>query len=40
MKRPDGQQSTTLQNELPNDSNVRINGYISQNEIFKSIKKI
>jgi hypothetical protein len=36
----DEQQSTTLQNELPNDSNVHINGYISQNEIFKWIKKI
>jgi hypothetical protein len=34
-KGPDEQQSTTLQNELPNDSNVHINGYISQNEIFK-----
>jgi hypothetical protein len=29
-KGPDEQQSTTLQNELPNDSNVHINGYISQ----------
>jgi hypothetical protein len=36
-KGPDEQQSTTLQNELPNDSNVHINGYISQNEIFKCI---
>jgi hypothetical protein len=26
-KGPDEQQSTTLQNELPNDSNVHINGY-------------
>jgi hypothetical protein len=36
----DEQQSTTLQNELPNDSNVHINGYISQNEIFKCIKNL
>ena len=39
-KGPDEQQSTTLQNELPNDSNVHINGHISQNEIFKCIKKL
>jgi hypothetical protein len=39
-KGPDEQQSTTLQNELPNDSNVHINGYISQNEIFKCITNL
>jgi hypothetical protein len=39
-KGSDEQQSTTLQNELPNDSNVHINGYISQNEIFKCIKRL
>ena len=39
-KGPDEQQSTTLQNELPNDSNVHINGYISQNEILKCIKNL
>jgi hypothetical protein len=39
-KGSDEQQSTTLQNELPNDSNVHINGYISQNEIFKCIKNL
>ena len=37
-KRPDEQESTTLQNELPNDCNVHINGYISQNEILKNNK--
>jgi hypothetical protein len=37
-KGPDEQQSTTLQNELPNNSNVHVTGYISQNEIFKCIK--
>jgi hypothetical protein len=39
-KRPDEQESTTLQNELPNDCNVHINGYISQNEIFKCIENL
>ena len=39
-KGPDEQESTTLHNELPNDSNVHINGYISQNEIFKCIKNL
>ena len=39
-KGPDEQQSTTLQNERPNDSNVHIYGYISQNEIFKCIKNL
>ena len=39
-KGSDEQQSTTLQNELPNDSNVHINGYISQNEIFKCMKNL
>ena len=39
-KGPDEQQSTTLQNELPNDSNVHINGYISQNEILKCITNL
>jgi hypothetical protein len=36
-KGPDVQ---TLQNVLPNDSNVHINGYISQNEIFKCITNL
>jgi hypothetical protein len=39
-KGPDEQQSTTLQNELPNNSNVHVTGYISQNEIFKCIKNL
>jgi hypothetical protein len=30
-KGPDEQQSTTLQNELQNNSNVHVTGYISQN---------